>query len=256
MMPGATFNFSSIVRYHAMRQGDREVLVDQGGARRITWSTLDKRVDACAVVLRDAGIGRGDAVSLLLHNYAEFVEVIFATNRVGAVFLPLNWRLAAEEVCYILDHAQARALVSEAAFYRVLDPVLPGLGGIRLRLSLDSAPPAGWRAYTPAVEEQLHMIISGGENIASLEVERVLYEIPGVLECAVVGRPDPRWGEVPMAFVVLQQEYTATAEALIAACEGKLAKFKIPREVRFIDALPRNPSGKVLKRTLRDLLKA
>jgi fatty-acyl-CoA synthase len=79
-----------------MRQGDREVLVDQGGARRITWSTLDKRVDACAVVLRDAGIGRGDAVGLLLHNYAEFVEVMFATNRVGAVVLPLNWRLDEE----------------------------------------------------------------------------------------------------------------------------------------------------------------
>ena len=68
MVPGATFNFSSIVRHHAMRQGDREVLVDQGGARRITWSTLDKRVDACAVVLRDAGIGPGDAVGLLLYN--------------------------------------------------------------------------------------------------------------------------------------------------------------------------------------------
>jgi hypothetical protein len=56
-----------------MRQGDREVLVDQGGARRITWSTLDKRVDACAVVLRDPGTRRGDAVGLLLHNCAEFV---------------------------------------------------------------------------------------------------------------------------------------------------------------------------------------
>jgi acyl-CoA synthetase (AMP-forming)/AMP-acid ligase II len=518
MVPGATFNFSSIVRHHAVRQGDREVLIDQGGARRITWSTLDKRVDAAAAVLRDAGIGGGDAVGLLLYNYAEFVEVIFAANRVGAMFLPLNWRLAAQEVRYILDHAQAKALVSEAAFYGVLDPVLPTLGRIRLRLSLDPAPPPGWRAYTPAVEEQLKrgtrvadaevgeddlhrlmytsgttahpkgvmlsyanlywknlahilefglssadrtlivgplyhvgaldlpgtgmlhaggslvilpkfdakavlstiqtekptnvwlapamvnlllqdptvgdydlssirfiidggekmpiplirklqaafpnawfadaygltetvsgdtfldkakviekigsvgkpvahlelrvvddagrdvppdstgeivlrgpkvfkgywrdpdstaaaidaggwfhtgdigrldpdgylyivdrkkdVIISGGENIASLEVERVLYETPAVLECAVVGRPDPRWSEVPMAFVVLRQGQTATAEELIASCEGKLAKFKIPREVRFIDALPRNPSGKVLKRTLRDLFRA
>jgi acyl-CoA synthetase (AMP-forming)/AMP-acid ligase II len=517
-VPGATFNFSSIVRHHAVRRGDREVLVDQGGARRITWSTLDTRVDAAAAVLRDAGIGPGDVVGLLLHNCAEFIEVIFAANRVGAVFLPLNWRLASEEVRYVLDHAQAKALVSEATFYRVLDPVLPALGEIRLRLALDPAPPAGWRAYTPAVEERvkrggrvrdaevgeddlhrlmytsgttahpkgvmlsyanlywknlahilefglssadrtlivgplyhvgaldlpgtgvlhaggslvilprfdakavlgtieterptnvwlapamvnlllqdpavgdhdlssirlvidggekmpmplirklqtafpgarfadaygltetvsgdtfvdkarvidkigsvgkpvahlelrvvdddgrdvpadatgeivlrgpkvfkgywrdpaataaaidasgwfhtgdigrldpdgyLHvvdrkkdMIISGGENIASLEVERVLYETPEVLECAVVGLPDPRWGEVPMAFVVLRQGQAVTAEALIASCEGKLAKFKIPREVRFIDALPRNPSGKVLKRTLRELLEA
>jgi acyl-CoA synthetase (AMP-forming)/AMP-acid ligase II len=110
--------------------------------------------------------------------------------------------------------------------------------------------------YLYIVDRKKDVIISGGENIASLEVERVLYEIPAVLECAVVGRPDPRWGEVPMAFVVLRQGQTATAEALMASCEGKLAKFKIPREVRFIDALPRNPSGKVLKRALRDLLKA
>src|SRR5262249_26469182 len=130
------------------------------------WSTLDKRVDAAAAVLRDAGIGRGDAVGLLLYNAAEFVEVIVATNRVGAVFLPLNWRLAAEEVRYILAHAQARGLVSAARFYHVLDPVRRTLDGIRLRLSLDATPPAGWRAYTPAVQEQLKR----GGHVADAEV--------------------------------------------------------------------------------------
>jgi acyl-CoA synthetase (AMP-forming)/AMP-acid ligase II len=109
--------------------------------------------------------------------------------------------------------------------------------------------------YLYIVDRKKDVIISGGENVASLEVERVLYENAAVLECAVVGRPDPKWGEVPVAFVALRPGQTATAEALIASCDGKLAKFKIPREVRFIDALPRNPSGKVLKRALRDRLK-
>jgi fatty-acyl-CoA synthase len=96
------------------------------------------------------------------------------------------------------------------------------------------------------------MIISGGENIASPEVERVLHAHPAVLEAAVVGRPDPRWGEVPVAFVVCRPRATVTGEDLREFCLARLARFKAPRAVRFIDALPRNPSGKVRKRVLRE----
>ncbi len=95
------------------------------------------------------------------------------------------------------------------------------------------------------------MIVSGGENIASSEVERVLYEHEAVLEVAVVSRPDDRWGEVPVAFVVLRQDAAATADALLDHCRAQLARFKIPKEITLLDALPRNPSGKVLKRELR-----
>jgi AMP-binding enzyme C-terminal domain len=101
------------------------------------------------------------------------------------------------------------------------------------------------------VDRLKDMIVSGGENIASSEVERVLYEHDAVLEAAVVGRPDDRWGEVPVAFVVLSQDATATADALLEHCRAQLARFKVRTEVTFLDALPRNPSGKVLKRELR-----
>jgi fatty-acyl-CoA synthase len=106
--------------------------------------------------------------------------------------------------------------------------------------------------YLYIVDRLKDMIVSGGENIASSEVERVLYEHDSVAEVAVVGRPDERWGEVPVAYVVLQPAATATPDALIEHCRGQLAKFKVPKDVVFIDALPRNPSGKVLKRELRD----
>ena len=102
------------------------------------------------------------------------------------------------------------------------------------------------------VDRKKDMIVSGGENIASPEVERVLYEHAAVLEAAVVGRPDPRWGEMPVAFVVLRPGASATEEELREFCLARLAKFKVPRAVRFIEALPRNPSGKVLKRVLRE----
>jgi acyl-CoA synthetase (AMP-forming)/AMP-acid ligase II len=106
--------------------------------------------------------------------------------------------------------------------------------------------------YLFIVDRLKDMIISGGENIAGSEVERVLYEHPDVLEAAVVGRRDDRWGEVPVAFVALRAGAAATPEALIEHCRGQLAKFKVPKAVTLIDALPRNPSGKVLKRELRD----
>ncbi len=105
--------------------------------------------------------------------------------------------------------------------------------------------------YLFIVDRLKDMIVSGGENIASSEVERVLYEHEAVLEAAVVGRPDGRWGEVPVAFVVLRQGATADEDRLVAHCRQQLARFKVPRAVTFIDALPRNPSGKVLKRDLR-----
>jgi acyl-CoA synthetase (AMP-forming)/AMP-acid ligase II len=105
--------------------------------------------------------------------------------------------------------------------------------------------------YLFIVDRLKDMIVSGGENIAGSEVERVLYEHDAVLECAVVGRADERRGEVPVAFVVLRDGVAATAEELVGHCRGQLAKFKVPKDVTFLDALPRNPSGKVLKRELR-----
>jgi len=98
------------------------------------------------------------------------------------------------------------------------------------------------------------MIISGGENIASSEVERVLYQLPQVAEAVAVGLPDTQWGERVVAVVVLQPGAALTLEQLRAHCEGRLGGFKTPRQLVLRDTLPRNPSGKVLKRVLRDEL--
>jgi acyl-CoA synthetase (AMP-forming)/AMP-acid ligase II len=106
--------------------------------------------------------------------------------------------------------------------------------------------------YLYIVDRLKDMIVSGGENIAGSEVERVLYEHESVLEAAVVARADDRWGEVPVAFVVLRPGAAASSDMLIEHCTGQLARFKVPRAVMFLDALPRNPSGKVLKRELRE----
>jgi len=95
------------------------------------------------------------------------------------------------------------------------------------------------------------MIISGGENIASSEVERVLYQLPQVLEAAAVGLLDERWGERVAAVVVLRSGTALSLEELQSFCRGKLGGFKLPKELVLREALPRLPSGKVLKRVLR-----
>ncbi|WGR93158.1 AMP-binding protein [Bradyrhizobium sp. ISRA443] len=100
------------------------------------------------------------------------------------------------------------------------------------------------------------MIISGGENIASSEVERVIYEMPEVREVAVVGLPDERWGEKPVAVVVLADDARLDLLALTDYCRIRLAGFKVPKQLIIRDSLPRNPSGKVLKRVLRAELEA
>ncbi len=96
------------------------------------------------------------------------------------------------------------------------------------------------------------MIISGGENIASSEVERVIYQLPQVREVAVIGVADARWGEKPVAVLVLNEGASLTEGELEAHCRQYLAGFKVPKGMLVRTALPRNPSGKILKRVLRD----
>jgi long-chain acyl-CoA synthetase len=108
--------------------------------------------------------------------------------------------------------------------------------------------------YLVLVDRKKELIIRGGENISPSEVEAVLAAHPAVLEVAVVGRSDAVMGEEPVAFVVVHAEAQLSPEELLSEARTVLAKFKVPREVRFIDALPRNAMGKVLKAPLRDLV--
>jgi fatty-acyl-CoA synthase len=502
----ADVNWFAVLAHHANRTPDKAITAFEG--ETTTYGEMVERVASLAVGLRERGVGRGDVVGLLSYNCPEFLETVFAANHLGAIAMPINWRLAAPEVRYILEHSEASALVCDASLVELADEATKGiedtlvracvtqpasdgwvsLAGLRvaadgmapaavgaddvhrlmytsgttgrpkgvmlthanlawknlahivefgftsadlglacgplyhvgaldlttttliaagattiihrtfdaaavvdelersrvttvwlapamvnaimalpdieqrdlssvrvvinggekmpiplieriqrtfpsawfadaygltetvsgdtfldrdsivsklgsvgrpcLYLELDiwddegRSVPSGergevvlrgpkvfkgyWRdpdatatafaggwfhtgdvgvrdddGYLYIVDRLKDMILSGGENIAGSEVERVLYEHGAVLEAAVVGRPDERWGEVPAAFVVLRPGEIATAEALIEHCRAHLARFKVPKDITFLDALPRNPSGKVLKRELR-----
>jgi acyl-CoA synthetase (AMP-forming)/AMP-acid ligase II len=502
----ADMNWYAVLAHHALHAPDKALTVFEG--ETITYGEMAQRAAALANGLADRGVGRGDVVALLSYNCAEMLETVFAANYLGAIAMPINWRLAPPEVQYILEHSGSQALVCDEALVALANDATRSLDTSIVRACVSSSPPDGWnnlaelRAtsgqidYVTAQGDDIHrlmytsgttgrpkgvmithanlawkniahviefgftsndlglacgplyhvgaldltttsliaagatiiihrvfdaaavldeleeskvttvwlapamvnaimavpdvegrdfssvrviinggekmpiplieriqsvfpsawfadaygltetvsgdtfldresivsklgsvgrpclyveldiwdeqgnslpddsqgeivirgpkvfmgywrdpdattaafvggwfhtgdigvrdadgyyyivdrlkdMIVSGGENIASSEVERVLYEHDAVLEVAVIGRPDDRWGEVPVAFVVLRPGATSTADELLEHCSTRLARFKAPKAVTFIDALPRNPSGKVLKRELR-----
>jgi fatty-acyl-CoA synthase len=107
--------------------------------------------------------------------------------------------------------------------------------------------------YIHIVDRKKDIIISGGENISSIEVETAIFAHPAVFECAVVSAPDPRWGEIPVAFVVLKPGQIATQEELCSFLAERIAKFKMPREIKFVEGpLPKTGTGKIVKRELRE----
>jgi fatty-acyl-CoA synthase len=107
------------------------------------------------------------------------------------------------------------------------------------------------------VDRRKYLIKSGGENIYPAEVERVLLAQPRVADAVVVRRPDARWGEIPVAFVVRRDE-ALTADEVLAACRGMIANYKLPKEIRFVaDAdLPRNTTGKIVRHELEQRLRS
>jgi fatty-acyl-CoA synthase len=105
--------------------------------------------------------------------------------------------------------------------------------------------------YAKIKDRAKDIIISGGENISSLEVEDALYRHPAVLACGVVAKPDPKWGESPLAFVELKEGASVSEAEIIAHCKGLLASFKVPKEVRFC-VVPKTSTGKIQKFALRE----
>jgi long-chain acyl-CoA synthetase len=108
------------------------------------------------------------------------------------------------------------------------------------------------KGFIYIVDRKKDMIVSGGENVYPREIEEALYRHPAVAEAAVIGVPDPKWVERVHAVIVLKVGATATAEEMIAFCKERMASYKTPKSVEFVESLPKNPQGKILKRELRE----
>ena len=112
------------------------------------------------------------------------------------------------------------------------------------------------QGYIYLVDRRSDMIITGGYNVYPREVEDILLEHPAVVECAVVGAPDPVWVEAVTAFVVLREGLTVTEDELQSLARQHLAGYKVPKSIRFIDSIPKTAVGKLQRRDLREKLQA
>ncbi len=107
------------------------------------------------------------------------------------------------------------------------------------------------KGFVYIADRKKDMIITGGENVYPIEVENILYRHPAVQEAAVIGIPDPYWVESVHALVMLKRDAQATEEEIIGFCREQIAHYKVPKSVEFVEALPKNPQGKILKRMIR-----
>ena len=146
----ADVNWFAVLAHHATRAPDKAMTVFEG--ETTTYGEMAARAAALAAGLHERGVGRGDVVGLLSYNCPEFLETLFAANYLGAIAMPINWRLAAPEVRYILEHSEARALVCDEALVALADEATKGMeahaaAGVRRR---SRRPRGGRRSPTSA----------------------------------------------------------------------------------------------------------
>src|SRR5262245_688239 len=138
----ADMNWFAVLAHHAARTPDQALTVFQG--ETITYAQMADRAAALAAGLAERGVSRGDVVALLSYNCPEFLETVFAANHLGAIAMPINWRLAAPEVRYILDHSGARALVCDEALFSLGREATKGLEATLVRACIAPSAGDGW----------------------------------------------------------------------------------------------------------------
>ena len=210
------------------------------GQHRFTYREFVRRVSRLAAALQDEGIRKGDRVAIC-HRKARFVR---GPQVVGDDDREVAWN--GKDVGEILVRGES---------------VTPGYWNLPGETKQSFR--KGWlctgdlavvdeEGYVNIVDRKKDMIVTGGENVYSTEVENVLYGHPAILEAAVIGIPDEKWGEAVLACVVLKDRMEVCEEDLIDFCKRDLARYKAPKFLKFLSTLPRTGSGKIFKKALAD----
>ena len=153
-------NWFAVLAHHAIRTPDKALTVFKG--ETITYAEMAARVERLAGGLCERGVGHGDVVGILTYNCPEFLETVFATNYLGAIAMPINWRLAAPEVRYILEHSEARALVCDESLIDLANEATDGIEHELLRA-----------CASPTLRRRLDTIgRSGGDSQRAARVRR------------------------------------------------------------------------------------
>jgi fatty-acyl-CoA synthase len=165
----ADMNWFAVLAHHAIRTPDRAITVFEG--ETTTYGEMAARAAALAGGMSERGVARGDVVGLLSYNCPEFLETVFAANYLGAIAMPINWRLAAPEVRYILEHSDARALVCDRALADLAGEATKGIETTLVRACISDSAPDGWvsladlragadaAAYVPVEADDVHRLM-------------------------------------------------------------------------------------------------
>lgn len=162
-------NWCAVLDHHARRSPDKAITVFEG--ETTTYGEMAERSAALAAGLGERGVGRGSVVGLLSYNCPEFLETIFAANHLGGIAMPINWRLAAPEVRYILEHSEARALVCGASLVELANDATKDLDATLLRVCISDPAPDGWTSLA-----ELRAIADAGPGSAAADdLHRLMY---------------------------------------------------------------------------------
>jgi acyl-CoA synthetase (AMP-forming)/AMP-acid ligase II len=256
---------------HRAVQQQPDAVMTIFGERRRTFREVADRVARLAGALRALGVGDSDRVAMLALNSDRYSEYLLAVPWANAALNPVNFRWSPAEIAYSLRDSGTRVRVVDADDAEVPRGVVGEItcrGGHVMQgywnkpEETAAALRGGWMhtgdggyldedGYLYVVDRIKDMIISGGENVYSAEVENAVSSHPAVAQCAVIGVPDPGWGERVHAVVVLRPGAALTAEELREHVKALIAGYKAPRSLEVVDALPVSGAGKVLKRDLR-----
>jgi acyl-CoA synthetase (AMP-forming)/AMP-acid ligase II len=214
---------------------DRVAVVDEPeqpgpSLGELTYGELAALARAQAARLDQLDVPVGGRVAVVSQNSARLLTSFFGVAGWGRVLVPVNFRLTRPEIDYIVRHSGASVVYADASCAELLDTL-----DVKHKFVLGDDD-----------------VISGGENVSSIEVEDVITSHPAVREVAVIGIPDAKWGELVTALVVTTDQSPLNAEELIAHCRTRLAGFKCPKRVDFVESLPRTATGKLQKFKLRE----
>ena len=165
-------NWSYILERNAEKFPDKEAIVYQD--KRFTHKEVDQRVNSLAKGLLDLGIGKGDVVALLLYNCSEFLEITFAVNKIGAVWLPMNFRLAGAELAYIMNNSQAKMLISQKEFTEVIGNIKKEAPLVKHYIGVAGDLPEDWKSYDEIVAANMGAYVPN-ESVGPDDLARLMY---------------------------------------------------------------------------------
>src|SRR3954464_367377 len=167
-MSGADMNWFAVLAHHANRTPNKAITIFDG--RTTTYAEMADRAASLAGGLAERGVGRGDVVALLSYNCPEFLETVFAANYLGAIAMPINWRLAAPEVRYILEHSEAKALVCDESLLELATDATKGMEDALVRACIADRVPDAWTSLA-----DLHSSAPERVAVAADDVHRLMY---------------------------------------------------------------------------------